>query len=46
MGRHKEKAEERAKRLKEKAEQKSGKDEAAEAAVDAMIKRNIALYGP
>lgn len=46
MGRHKETAEERVKRLKQKAELKTGKDEAAEAALDAMIKRNIDLYGP
>ena len=46
MGRQTEKAEERAKRLKQKAEEKTGKDEAAEAALDEMIKRNIDLYGP
>ena len=46
MGRQAETAEVRARRLKQKAAQKTGRDEAADAAVDAMIKRNIDLHGP
>lgn len=46
MGRQSETGEARAKRLKRKAEQKSGRDEAADAAIDDMIKRNIDLHGP
>jgi hypothetical protein len=46
MGRQKETAQARAARLKQKAEQKTGKDEAAEAALDERVRRNIDLYGP
>ncbi len=46
MGRQSETAEERAKRLRQKAERKTSKEAEADAAIDDMIKRNIDLHGP